>query len=245
MTDAMPPNATPTAPGTDPATTQTPALPAQDGHDVRLDWGACGLAALGGHCAVLVIVDVLSFSTRVDLSLAAGTTVRPVRWTGPGSAPADSAEPLQSPNGATLTIDAATTGAHVLTACLRNADAVAEHAADLAAGGPIGVLAAGEQWGVAAGAAPGSEGPLRPCLEDQLGAGAVVAGLQSYGAVSPEAVVAAQAFAVADTPATVGGSASGRELTAHGDRELLERAVEVGVSPCVPRLGDDGVLAGA
>ncbi|MBB3664299.1 2-phosphosulfolactate phosphatase [Prauserella sediminis] len=246
MTDAMPANSTPTTPGTNPATTQTPALLAQDGHDVRLDWGASGLAALGGRCAVLVIVDVLSFSTRVDLLLAEGTAVQPVRWTDTVTeAPSGGAEPVQSPNGATLTADAATTGAHVLTACLRNADAVAKHAADLAAGEPIGVLAAGERWGVAAGAAPGSDGPLRPCVEDQLGAGAVVAGLQSYGDVSPEAVVAAQAFAVADVPAAVSGSASGRELTAHGDGEIVERAVEVGMSAGVPILGTDGVLTGA
>lgn len=236
---------TPTVTESGPASTPAPAL-AQHGHDVRLDWGEAGLAALGVDCAVVVVVDVLSFGTRVDLALAAGTSVRPVRWNDPmpASAP-DGAEPLRSPNGATLTLEAATTGAHVLTACLRNADAVAKLAAELASGGPIGVLAAGEQWGVQVGAAAGSAGPLRPCLEDQLGAGAVVAGLQSYGDISPEAVVAAQAFAVADVPAAVYGSASGRELGAHGDAELLERAVEVGVSACVPGLGSDGVLAGA
>ncbi|MCP2180628.1 2-phosphosulfolactate phosphatase [Prauserella alba] len=240
----MPANPTPATPAA--AATQVPAVLTQDGHDVRLDWGPAGLAALSGGCAVLVIVDVLSFSTQVDLSVAAGTPVRPVRWADEETAAtSDPAEPLRSPNGATLTADAATTGAHVLTACLRNADAVAKSAAELAAGGPIGVLAAGERWSVQPGAAAGTDGPLRPCVEDQLGAGAVVAGLQSYGAVSPEAVVAAQAFAVADVPAVVRGSASGRELTAHGDCEIIERAVEVGASACAPRLGPDGALARA
>lgn len=245
MTDAT---ATPAeaATNTAPAGGQAPAVLTQDGHDVRFDWGEAGLAALGGACAVLVVVDVLSFSTRVDLALAAGGAVRPVRWADPlPDADEGGPEPLRSPNGATLTVDAGTTGAHVLTACLRNADGAATLAAELAAGGPIGVLAAGERWGVQAGATAGSDGPLRPCLEDQLGAGAVVAGLQSYGGISPEAVVAAQAFAVADVPAAVRDSASGRELTAHGDGALLDRAVEIGASPCVPRLDADGVLTGA
>lgn len=253
MTDATPTTATsrpvtPTtasrAAGTDP-TSHTPALLAQDGHDVRFDWGDAGLTVLSEGCSVLVIVDVLSFSTRVDLMLAAGTSVRPVRWTDPPTGvPADGAEPMRSPNGATLTVDAATTGAQVLTACLRNADVVARAAADLAAGEPIGVLAAGERWGVRVGAEAGADGPLRPCVEDLLGAGAVVAGLQSYGGISPEAVVAAQAFAVADVPAAVRGSGSGRELAAHGEGGVLAHAIEVGVSECVPRLGTDGVFTG-
>ncbi|KMS91389.1 2-phosphosulfolactate phosphatase [Prauserella rugosa] len=223
-------------------------LLAQHGHDVRLDWGESGLAVLAQECAVLVLVDVLSFSTRVDLAIATGRAVRPEPWTAEPSRADESgdAERLRSPNGAALSLQAATSGARVLTACLRNAEAVARAAADLAAGSPIGVLAAGERWGVDLTAEPGVDGPLRPCVEDHLGAGAVVAGLQTYGAVSPEAVIAAQAFAVADVPAAVTGSASGRELAAHGDEDLVAQAVEVGVSGQAPLWDPEtGVFTGA
>ncbi|WP_440899807.1 hypothetical protein [Actinosynnema sp.] len=37
----------------------------QQGCRVRLEWGGEGVSALGGECAVLVVVDVLSFSTAV------------------------------------------------------------------------------------------------------------------------------------------------------------------------------------
>ncbi|WP_370947717.1 hypothetical protein AB5J62_09210 [Amycolatopsis sp. cg5] len=44
----------------------------QDGFDVRLEWGREGVETLGAACAVLVIVDVLSFSTTVDLIVSRG-----------------------------------------------------------------------------------------------------------------------------------------------------------------------------
>ena len=50
---------------------------AQPGHALRLEWGPEGVAELGAHCAVLIVVDVLSFSTTVDLTTARGGRVRP------------------------------------------------------------------------------------------------------------------------------------------------------------------------
>ncbi len=104
---------------------------AQDGYDLRVEWGAEGVAGLGRECAVLVIVDVLSFSTTVDLVTGQGGRVRPVRWRG-GRVPRPAAvgpDPglldLPSPNGATLCAAAAGTGATVLVGCLRNATAAA------------------------------------------------------------------------------------------------------------------------
>ncbi|RBM17355.1 hypothetical protein DI005_21915 [Prauserella sp. PE36] len=211
----------------------------QAGHDVRLEWGAEGVAALGAGCAVLVVVDVLSFSTRVDLALAEGHRVRPVHWLGEDP-PEGTEVPLRSPNGATLSAEAAATGAHVLTACLRNAHAVAEAALALAGDAPVGVVPCGERWGVHLRAGPGATGPLRPCVEDHLGAGAVVAALLDLGArrLSPEASLAALAWRAAgpEAGALVAGSASGRELRENGHGGLVGHAVAVGSSRVVPRL---------
>ncbi|HKN56025.1 MAG TPA: hypothetical protein VJX66_26250, partial [Amycolatopsis sp.] len=52
----------------------------QSDYDVRLEWGGEGVAVLGRECAVLIIVDVLSFSTTTDIVLGRGGRVLPVRW---------------------------------------------------------------------------------------------------------------------------------------------------------------------
>ncbi len=52
----------------------------QDSCDLRLEWGPDGVAALGPHCAVLVVVDVLVFTTTVDVALGRGGRVLPLPW---------------------------------------------------------------------------------------------------------------------------------------------------------------------
>ena len=52
----------------------------QDGYDLRVEWGLDGVRALGPHCAVLVIVDVLVFTTTVDVALGQGARVLPLPW---------------------------------------------------------------------------------------------------------------------------------------------------------------------
>ncbi|OLF16698.1 2-phosphosulfolactate phosphatase [Actinophytocola xanthii] len=52
----------------------------QGGYDLRLEWGLDGVSALGGECAVLVVVDVLVFTTSVDIALGRGGRVLPLRW---------------------------------------------------------------------------------------------------------------------------------------------------------------------
>src|SRR5262249_40915504 len=107
---------------------------------------------------------------------------------------------LPSPNGAALSLRAGALAATV-AACLRNAAAVARFAGSQ--GGPVAVIACGERW---------PDGTLRPCWEDLVGAGAVVAALA--GPRSPEAEAACQAFQVAqaDLPGRLQACSSGREL---------------------------------
>jgi 2-phosphosulfolactate phosphatase len=47
---------------------------------VRFEWGERGLEAVGPGSAVIVVVDVLSFCTSVDVAAARGAQVLPYRW---------------------------------------------------------------------------------------------------------------------------------------------------------------------
>jgi 2-phosphosulfolactate phosphatase len=116
----------------------------QPGFDPRLEWAAEGAALLARACPVLVVVDVLRFTTAVEVAVARGARVVPRRWPGGGAG---------GPGA----------GAVVLAGCLRNASAVAAAARRL--GGPVGVVAAGERR---------PDGGLRPAVEDLVGAGAIL-----------------------------------------------------------------------
>src|SRR5690349_846810 len=50
---------------------------AQDEFDIRCEWGAHGVATLAPISEVIIIVDVLSFSTAVDIAVSQGAIVYP------------------------------------------------------------------------------------------------------------------------------------------------------------------------
>ncbi|MFC5287432.1 2-phosphosulfolactate phosphatase [Actinokineospora guangxiensis] len=228
---------------------------AQTGFEVRLDWGPEGMAALA-ECPVVVIVDVLSFSTSVDIAVSRGARVLPLPWRFAGAEKAAAAQAAKDA-GAVLAGDGPWTlrpasltsipagtllalpspngatlstlaGGTVLAGCLRNAPAVA--AAARAAGGPVAVIAGGERWR--------PQNTLRPAVEDLLGAGAIAHHLG--GGLSPEARAAEAAFLAYgdDLPAVLAASASGRELTEWGHAGDVALASAYGVSATVPRLVD-------
>jgi 2-phosphosulfolactate phosphatase len=236
----------------------TPVPPSHDQHgfDVRLEWGKRGVEALAASADVVVIVDVLSFATSVSIALERGATVIPHPShdeTAAGRARAEGAvlanaarggpgptlSPasltalragetvlLPSPNGAALSVIADQTGALVVLGCLRNATAVGKFAADH--GGPVAIVPAGEAW---------PDGSLRPCVEDLVGAGAVIAAMGS-AAVSPEARAAVAAFdaAVADLPTALLASVSGRELADTGFAADVRLAARLDATSIVPVL---------
>jgi len=214
----------------------------QPASDIRCEWGLRGLWELQPATDVVIVVDVLSFSTGVDIATARGALVYPQpRQAGVKAAdrvggyslspaslltiPAGYRLDLPSPNGGAIC--AAATSNHVLTACLRNASAVAAAAAKL--GSTYALIPAGETW---------DGGEVRPCLEDLAGAGAVIACLP--GERSPEAELAAAVFERfrGELPAVLRRCGSGRELVERGFAEDVELAAGHDVSSNVPILLD-------
>jgi 2-phosphosulfolactate phosphatase len=253
---------------------RAPEFCTQDGDEFRFDWGAEGLTALAPQCAVVVIVDTLRFTTAVCCALESGAVVLPYRWADDGAAayaiandavlagrredgmlslsPTDLLTAasgtrlvLPSPNGSTLAFLARELGArHVLAGCIRNASATAAAARRLADGGAIGVIAAGERWGV-------DGGPLRPAVEDLLGAGAVLAALDPSASVShprcsTEAAAARAAFVGARPRLyeAISTCASGLELVARGWEDDVAASAALDVSTMVCRLAANEFRAG-
>ncbi len=52
----------------------------QSGASVRLEWGAAAVEHLAGDVDCVVVVDVMSFSTCVDVAVARGAHVLPYAW---------------------------------------------------------------------------------------------------------------------------------------------------------------------
>lgn len=137
-----------------------------------------------------------AFAASLGVQLAAPRTAAssPGRWTispaGLAEIPAGTRFVLPSPNGSALSAAAAVhPSVTVVAGCLRNAAAVGGWLAGLVtanaanAGRTVAVIAAGERWPDAAGRP--HAGPLRPAIEDLLGAGAVLARTVERAALSP------------------------------------------------------------
>jgi 2-phosphosulfolactate phosphatase len=227
----------------------------QEGYTLRFDWGVQGLRALLPASEVIVIIDVLSFCSAVDIAVGRGAWVYPATardseaeklaravggvmavekgsQSGYGLSPSSLLEIpagtrliLPSLNGASLSTRTAATP--TLAGCLRNAHAVAQAARRL--GSNITVIAAGERW---------PDGSLRPALEDLLGAGAILAELD--GSYSPEAQAAVTVFQGLrnQLAARLLECASGRELIGRDQRQDVDLAAALNASECAPQLHD-------
>jgi 2-phosphosulfolactate phosphatase len=227
---------------------------------VAVEWGPAGAKLLAESCDVLVVVDVLSFSTALTVAVERGAKVWP--HTGGESAgrlardidavlagnrsshegvtlspaslrelPDDARLVLPSPNGSSIAFAAVNGALPVVAGCLRNAHAVARHLRDVER---IGIVPAGERWG---------DGSLRPAYEDLVGAGAVVERLtaEEPGVVlSPDAEAAAAAFRwlrpLAQCP-------SGVELIDKGYADDVTIAEQVDASEVVPVLVEGRFVA--
>ena len=222
--------------------------------DVRCEWGEHGVSSLAPISDVIIVVDVLSFSTSVSIAVQNGAQVYPFRWrderaaefaasmqaelavpgrTGEGYSlsPASLAHippgtrlVLPSLNGARLSL--AARPLPVLAGCLRNARAVARAASSF--GPKIAVIAAGEGWL--------DDYSLRPAFEDFIGAGAIINYLA--GRPSPEALAAVAAFQAVSSglAESLSQCSSGKELIGRGFAEDVRLAAQLNASDTAPIL---------
>jgi 2-phosphosulfolactate phosphatase len=205
----------------------------QSRYQVRFEWGSDGLDRLAAS-DIVVVVDVLRFSTTVTDRVAAGEDV-----------PLDDAAHAVSLNGAAVAEHAAAKGAMVLLGCLRNAAAVADallaEQRRRAARTSIAVIAAGEL------ASREADAPLRFAVEDLLGAGAVIEAIGERGLdhTAPEAAAACEAFrglrgAVRHL---LTASGSGQELLDRDARDEVLNAAQTDAVASVPVLRDGVFVA--
>lgn len=227
---------------------------------VALEWGPVGAKALADSSDVVVVVDVLSFSTSLSVACEQGARVWP--HTGGESAgqlardigavlagnrsshegmtlspaslaalPPDSRIVLPSPNGSSIAFAAVNSALPVVAGCLRNADAVARH---LQQYDRVGLVPAGERW---------PDGSLRPAYEDLVGAGAIIDRLTRHELMldlTAEAEVSLLAFR---TLRPLERCPSGVELVEKGYAADVAMASELDVSKVVPVLTEGRFVA--
>lgn len=227
--------------------------------DIRLEWGEHGVELLAPISDVVVIVDVLSFTTSTEIATSRNAIVYPYRGKielaqefarsvgaelaqkrgdaryslSPRSmqeVPESMKLVLPSPNGSTLSMSTGDTP--TLAGCLRNANAVAEAAREY--GRRIAIIPAGERW---------PDGSLRPSFEDWIGAGAIVHYLDGHA--SPEAGAAGSAFVAAEHDLTTRllQCGSGKELAGRGYQDDVYLSAALNASGCVPTLVNDAYIA--
>ena len=226
---------------------------------VVCEWGAEGARKFEASVGAMVVVDVLSFSTCVDIAAVRGAVVYPFGFHDRRAAieaakelGAEVAGPRGSddypynlsptsllsitkgtrlvlPSPNGSAISVAARSVPVLTGCLRNARAVAGRVAQLAQGRPIAVIPAGERW---------PDGGLRPAVEDLIGAGAIIDELGLP--CTPEAEIARQAFcgARSNLAHLLRTCVSGTELIDRGFPQDVELALDWNASAAAPLLID-------
>jgi 2-phosphosulfolactate phosphatase len=244
----------------------------QDGYDVRFDWGPEAAKRQAAAGSVLVLVDVLSFTTTTTLAVERGTAVYPVPWRDAR------AKEFAERHGAALAVDRSevtperswslspasmVTGPAPERLVLPSPNGAAIASAVAASGRPLlaaslrnvaavarsvrnHLLRSHRAVAVIAAGERWPDGSLRPALEDLLGAGAVISALAASEALtlSPEAAAARNTFEGAPSIAdAVSRCASALELIERGFAQDVDIAVEENVSHAVAVL-TDGLFVG-
>jgi 2-phosphosulfolactate phosphatase len=230
----------------------------QAAFEIRCEWGMQGVLQLAPISDVIIVVDVLSFSTCLDIANSRGAIVFPYQWQDDaktyaqsiGAELADkrgngrySLSPrsliaiasgtrlvLPSPNGSTLSL--ATGNTPTWAGCLRNAKAIA--AAAMNDGKYISVILAGERW---------ADHSLRPCFEDLIGAGAILSYLEGNSSPEAQAAIAVFQRLQSNLKSLMKQCSSGQELIDRGFESDVDLASALNVSDCVPTLIDGAYIA--
>ncbi|MDF2977762.1 MAG: hypothetical protein K0S40_2490 [Actinomycetospora sp.] len=238
----------------------------QRAYEVRLEWGAIGGPVVAAGCDVAVVVDVLSFTTRLSVAADGGTRVIPCPWHD------GHARELARRHDAALAVGRAASAPGQVSlspVSVRAAGPVPRLVLPSPNGSTISALLAGQGITVVGASLrnrravagwlqrPGADrqriavipagerwpdGSLRPAIEDPWGAGAVVGVLLEDGrrGISPEARAAAAAFDLVgdDVARALHGCASGVELDDLGFPDDVDVAAELDRSGAVPVLVD-------
>lgn len=233
----------------------------QANFDVRCEWGPAAIEHLAS-AEVVIVVDVLSFTTSVEIAASRGVTVFPYRWKD-DSAVAYAAERnaelagsrkrfdgkyslapsslLEAPSGLRLVLpspNGSTIAFQAMSLGAKVAAGSLRNAASVAAwaresGKTMAVIPAGERW---------PDGTLRLAIEDLIGAGAIISYL--CGSRSPEADITVAAFECVKDRLydQILDCASGRELVELGFQRDIELATALDVSQTVPVLENDAFV---
>ena len=226
--------------------------------------------ALASRAAVIVIVDVLSFSTAVDVAVSRGAEVYPFAFDHPeaarqaalrvgavlaghrdtpGNGYSLSPASLQTIPAGTRLLLPSPNGSRLAFAASRATRKTAVLAGCLRNARAVVRMARALAGADAIAVIPAGEtwpdGSLRPAIEDLLGAGAIIHHLE--GTPEPEAQIARDAYrnAGADIDHLVRLSVSGRELTDRGFSGDVDLALEENVSGTAPLLTADAFAARA
>jgi 2-phosphosulfolactate phosphatase len=233
----------------------------QSPFNIRCEWGIAAIDHVA-RAQIAIIVDILSFTTCIDVALSRGATVFPYAWKDEGAkafaaqrnaALAGAREQAEgtyslspsslrkAPPGCKLVLPSPN-GSEIAFAArsgsMRVVAGSLRNAAAVAAwagrcGTQIIVIPAGERW---------PNGSLRLAAEDLIGAGAIISRLT--GRRSPEATVAAAAFERVEGRLLeeVSLCSSGRELIERGFRSDVELACELDISRSVPVLDGEAFI---
>lgn len=238
----------------------------QSEFEIRCEWGSRGVEQLAPTSDVVIIVDILSFSTCVEIATSRGAIVFPYPWQ------PEAAEEFAVSVGAKLAVRRSDL-AHGLLGDrgIHNRYSLSPQSLSQIPAGTRLVLPSpnGSTLSLATGETPtlsgclrncqavaqaamdyGShiavipagekwhDGSLRPAWEDWIGAGAILS--QFKGHFSPEAASAIAAYrqAAPNLLTLLKQCSSGKELISKGFVSDVDLAAELDVSQGVPRLRD-------
>ena len=238
----------------------------QHGYRCRLEWGRRGARAAAARGDVLVVVDVLSFSSAVATAVARGGVVYPCAWEDDpaafgarvgaevavprGDVPAKGRFSLSPP-----TFDAIEPGTLVVLASPNGATCsrYGREVPQLFVGALVNARAVADAVAevlrrgnlsvtvLACGErwkTPSEDGDLRFAIEDLLGAGAILSYLPPHLERSPEALVCEAAFRGSEgaLDRLLAECGSGRELHAAGYPQDVAHSARLNAYDAVPSM---------